>query len=174
MRINVLNELRQPVGSTTVFDVEERAIKLDDIALSSLTGRLNLLRTNRGLLASLDAAAVVSEQCARCLADTDCPIHIEFEEEYIPIVDANSGARIRLAGADDGFRIGPDFVLDLGEPLRQYMLMSEPLKPLCRPDCAGLCPSCGIDLNVQSCGCRPSADERWAVLARLGASQHER
>jgi DUF177 domain-containing protein len=174
MRINVLNELRQPVGTVTVFDLQERAIKFEDTTFSALTGRLTLIRTNRGLLATLDADAVVPECCARCLAQADCPIHIEFEEEYIPLVDANSGARIRHAEADDGFRIGPDFVLDPSEPLRQYMLMLEPLKPLCRPDCAGLCPSCGVDLNIQSCECRPAVDERWGVLARLSARQKER
>jgi uncharacterized protein len=174
MRINVLNELRQPVGTVTVFDLEERAIKFQDTTVSALTGRLSLIRTNRGLLATLHADAVVPEHCARCLAQANCPIHIEFEEEYIPLVDANSAARTRSPGADDGFRIGPDFVLDLAEPLRQYMLMSEPLKPLCRPDCAGLCPSCGVDLNLQACHCRPGGDERWGVLARLSANQKER
>jgi uncharacterized protein len=43
-----------------------------------------------------------------------------------------------------------------------------PMKPLCRPDCKGLCPQCGADLNAGECGCRePLADPRWAALAAL-------
>jgi uncharacterized protein len=165
MRINVLNELRQPVGAVTVFDLAEPARRLEDTDLSSLSGTLHLVRTNRGLLATLRATAAVSEQCARCLAPTRCSVPIEFEEEFIPVLDANTARRVRVVNSDDGFRIGPDFMLDLGEPVRQYMLMLEPQKPLCRPDCSGLCPACGADLNIASCGCAPSSDERWGVLA---------
>jgi len=164
MQINVLRELRQPVGGVLVFDVAERRVKLEDVELGDLVGEVRLLRTDRGLLASLEAKATMRERCARCLGSTECPLQVHFEEEYIPVLDANSGARIRIIAEEEGFRIGPDFVLDLREPLRQYVLMSEPFKPLCRPDCAGLCPSCGADLNKGSCGCTPDADERWGVL----------
>jgi len=173
MRINVLNELRQPVGTATVFDLAEPAIRLEDIDISSLSGALTLVRTNRGLLATLKASAIASENCARCLIPTDCAVPIEFEEEFIPVLDASTARRIRVSNSDDGFRIGPDFMLDLGESLRQYMLMLEPQKPLCRPDCVGLCPSCGADLNVLSCGCTPTFDERWGVLAGLDANIKE-
>ena len=164
MQINVLRELRLPVGSVMVFEVAEDRLKLEDVELGDLVGELRLLRTDRGLLASLEAKATMRERCARCLGSTDCPLQVHFEEEYIPVLDANSGARIRVAADEGGFRIGPDFMLYLREPIRQYVLISEPLKPLCRPDCAGLCLSCGADLNRGPCGCAPDADERWGVL----------
>ena len=173
MRINVLNELRQPIGSVTVYDLEEPALRLEDTDVSSMSGTLTLVRTNRGLLATLRATARVSALCARCLTETDCAVAAEFEEEFIPVLDANTARWTRLSNDDDGFRIGPDFMLDLGEPLRQYMLMLEPQKPLCRPDCAGLCLTCGADLNIVSCGCTPMSDERWGVLAGLDASKKE-
>jgi uncharacterized protein len=164
MQINVLRELRQPVGSVTLFEVAEDRLKLEDVELGDLVGELTVLRTDRGLLASLEAKATMWERCARCLVTAECPVQVQFEEEYIPVLDANSGDRIRVAAEEEGFRIGPDFMLDFREPLRQYVLMSEPLKPLCRPDCAGLCSSCGADLNKRPCGCIPDADERWGVL----------
>ncbi len=167
MQINVLRELRQPVGSVAVLDVVEPRVRIPDAEINDLAGSLTLLRTDRGLLASFEAKATMGERCARCLAAINCPLQIQFEEEYIPVVDANSGARVNWPTADEGFAIGPDFLLDLREPLRQYVLMSEPLKPLCRPDCAGLCPSCGDDLNRGPCGCPPDLDERWRVLADL-------
>ena len=171
MRINVLNELRQPVGSIAVFDLDEPDLRLQDTNISSLSGTLTVIRTNRGLLATLKASANISEQCARCLVPIDWPLPIAFEEEFVPVVDPSTAKRVRVGDADEGFRIGPDFILDLGEPLRQYMLMLEPQKPLCRPDCSGLCPSCGVDLNTTSCRCDATLDERWGILAGLDPSK---
>ena len=59
----------------------------------------------------------------------------------------------------------PRLVLDLHEGVRQYILMSEPAKPLCRPDCKGLCPECGNNLNQTTCSCdRTPIDPRLAAL----------
>lgn len=167
MQINVLRELRQPIGAVSVIDFSEETVKFDGLELHDLSGSASLLRTDRGLLITLDADARAKERCSRCLTEIETPIEIAFEEEYVPIVDANTGARIRTGLAPDTFRIGPDFVLDLREGLRQYILMSEPVKPLCKPDCVGLCPNCGADLNQGPCRCAPEADSRWRALAVL-------
>lgn len=168
MRFHVAQQLRQPVGTQTSFDLRERQLFLDDDAvLSDLAGSVTLLRTDRGLLVTVHAVCTIRETCSRCLADTDCPINIDFQEEYIPVLDPFTGVPVRLAQAADYFRIGPDFVLDLAEGLRQYKVMAEPLKPLCRPDCQGLCPDCGANLNEGPCGCRPQMDSRWQALAAL-------
>jgi uncharacterized protein len=94
-------------------------------------------------------------------------VGIQFQEEYVPTVDADTGAKIYISEDDEAFRIDPQFWLDLREGLRQYILMSEPAKPLCHEACAGLCPACGADLNQGPCDCQPSTDERWNVLAGL-------
>jgi uncharacterized protein len=165
MQINVLQELRHPVGSESTYDLDEPSVQMDGTQLSGVTGSLTLLRTDRGLLASLNVHATVREECARCLAEADCPVEMEVEEEFMAVVDPNTGARVRLSEDEEAFRIGPDFILDLQEAIRQYGLMAEPLKPLCRADCAGLCPSCGANLNEGACGCPPARDERLSVLA---------
>lgn len=167
MQINVLRELRQQVGAVSAVDFEEEDIRVDGLELHALTGSVSMLRTDRGLLISLSAVARESGRCSRCLAEIETPLEITFEEEYMPVVDANTGARIRTALPPDTFRIGPDFVLDLREGVRQYILMSEPAKPLCRPDCRGLCPNCGADLNQGPCRCVPEGDSRWQALAGL-------
>ena len=147
MQLNVLNELRQPVGSITTLSLDEPIVELDGPTLRALAGFVTLLGTDRGLLASFEGRASVREKCARCLAESDCAVDIQFEEEFVPVIDANTGARTNIAADDDTFRIGPTFVLDLGEALREYFLIAEPLKPLCRPECAGLCPACGANFN---------------------------
>jgi uncharacterized protein len=79
-----------------------------------------------------------------------------MEEEYLS--EAEEGA----------FTIDENQEIDLSEAVRQYMLLALPMKPLCREECAGLCPSCGHNLNLGPCGCPPSdIDPRFAPLTRL-------
>jgi uncharacterized protein len=58
-------------------------------------------------------------------------------------------------------------VVDLLPMVHDAVLLELPLAPLCRPDCRGLCPTCGIDRNEGTCDCRPEADARWATLDAL-------
>jgi uncharacterized protein len=59
-------------------------------------------------------------------------------------------------------------VLDISEDVRQTILLSVPLKLLCRNDCAGLCPQCGRNLNQGPCACKDDRfDSRWEQLRRL-------
>jgi len=167
MRLDVLFDLRQPIGSVTTAVVDEKQVRLYDLQLETLRGSLTLLRTDRGLLVSLDGDVNMHDRCARCLIEIDNDIGIAFEEEFVPTTDANTGARVNVQLDDDAFRIGADFVLDLREALREYLLMAKPLKPLCRADCEGLCPSCGANLNEAYCVCPPDGDARWGVLAAL-------
>ncbi len=173
MQLHVAQQLNQAVGAVTTFDLQEPSLTTDDTVMQDLAGSVKLLRTDRGLLVSVHARATVHEKCSRCLTDISCPITIDFEEEYIPVVDITTGARVRLSASEDVFRIDPDFILDLREGLRQYTLVSEPAKPLCKADCAGLCPTCGADLNGGACSCQPQSDERWEALAALRIDNNE-
>jgi len=68
----------------------------------------------------------------------------------------------------DAFQIDENHLLDLTEAIRQYREVATEMQPLCRPDCRGLCPICGADLNAGDCGCNAGAiDARWAGLAEL-------
>lgn len=60
-------------------------------------------------------------------------------------------------------------MLDLEPVVRDACILSLPLAPLCRPDCAGLCPGCGVNLNMEPCICTETLDPRWAGLASLAA-----
>ncbi len=174
MRFRVSQELRQPFG--TEFDLELRQRRLfldDDAALKDLEGRAVLLRTDRGLLVSVRARAQVLGSCSRCLSPAESAIEIDFQEEFIPVVDPVSGKHITAEESEASFVIDENLMLDLGEPLRQYALMSSPSKPLCRPDCAGLCPTCGANLNEGPCPCPPQSDDRWQALAALNTKDRE-
>jgi uncharacterized protein len=173
MRFRVSQELRQSVGTEFSMELRQRRLSLDAAILSDLQGNAHMLRTDRGLLATVHARACIQGTCSRCLATVQSPIQVDFQEEFIPVVDPLSGAHISATEAEDSFIIDADMMLDLGEALRQYALMSSPSKPLCRPDCAGLCPACGVNLNEGPCSCQSPSDERWRALAALSTENQE-
>jgi uncharacterized protein len=77
---------------------------------------------------------------------------------------------MKLPPPDDpgSFTIDEHHILDLTEAIRQYIVTAMPMKSLCREDCAGLCPTCGKDLNQGKCGCKQEElDPRWAELLKL-------
>jgi len=57
--------------------------------------------------------------------------------------------------------------VNLTEDIREAMILAFPSYPVCGPDCKGLCPQCGVNLNMSQCGCTPSGEARWAVLDGL-------
>jgi uncharacterized protein len=167
MQFHVLRELRQSIGSVNEYDLAEDRVAVEGDVLRGLSGVARFLRTDRGLLVKVDATAKLETECSRCARDVLVPMEIHFEEEYVPTVDAETGAKVYVSEDEESFRIDPHFWLDLREGLRQYILLNEPAKPLCRDACAGLCPNCGADLNEGPCQCQPTGDERWSVLAGL-------
>ena len=106
--------------------------------------------------------------CARCLERTRLPVEMEFDLFYRPIqtISRNEEVEIKGEDLDIGFYHGDGLLLE--EALREQILLSLPMKSICRTDCAGLCPQCGQNRNVGECGCGPArTEERWTPLARL-------
>lgn len=170
---NVSGLLQEQVGATRAYDLVEPEIRLDDgLTACNVTGEIQLLRTGRGILARGKANADVELECSRCLAPIHRRITANIEELFRPTVGVTSGERVPLTlegeHEEDFFEISPEHILDLTEAIRQNLLVNVPLSPLCKEDCAGLCPECGADLNVEDCGhTRRRADDRLASLASL-------
>jgi uncharacterized protein len=173
MRFSVSQELRQPLGAESTIDIDLGELALDGGTLMEISGSARLLRTDRGLLVALHAEATLVAPCSRCLVESRSPLAIDLEEEFIPVTDPVTLRRITARERDENYAIGEELALDLEEPVRQYALMAAPSKPLCRPDCAGICPSCGANLNEGDCGCEEQADERLQALAALKRSEEE-
>ena len=89
-----------------------------------------------------------------------------MSEEFKPTVDVVRGAYVPVDEEDAALLINEHHVLDIGEVVRQAVLLEVPMQVLCRPDCAGLCQTCGQDLNEGSCDC-PDED----IRCPLGATQ---
>ena len=169
MQFIVGQQLRERVGSVTHYELSEsKPLAQGEHSLSELTGSVDLMRTDKGILVSAVLHCTIAGRCSRCLTDISYPLTLTFQEEYLPTVDASTGESLPLPDDPDAFLIDSHQVLDLTEAVRQYWLTTEPMQPLCRPDCLGLCPHCGYNLNQGPCGCHDQeTDARWAALAEL-------
>ena len=171
MCLDVTPYLCEPIGHLSRSKLRESQLSLDDdTIISKLTGTIDILRTDGGVLVALKATGLAREVCSRCLIEIDHPLQFSFQEEYLLTTDIDTNAPIPIPDDTDSFLINSDFVLDLNEAMRQYRLTAKPVKPLCRLDCTGLCPHCGSNLNEGPCNCLIESDSRWNPLAELADS----
>ncbi len=113
-------------------------------------------------------AAVDGEQdCGRCAV----PFKFRLEAEILLVADrrGSDDPRDEAALEQEGALLYHDGLeLELGGPLREALILEIPVAQVCRPDCRGLCPQCGQDLNEGPCSCRPAGgDPRWESLKSL-------
>jgi len=95
-------------------------------------------------------------------------VEVEFEEEFVPSIDVETGRSLDTSEAAEELVINDQHLLDLTEVLRQYAVMEAVRGTLCADDCLGLCPVCGQSLNQGDCGCdRSHVDPRMAPLLAL-------
>jgi uncharacterized protein len=151
---NVSGLLGETAGAVRDYAVEGATIDLgEDLRLATpVDGRVHLARTNRGLIVTADFATKLALQCVRCLRDIEVPVEVEIEEEVLPTIDFHTGQPVHLAAGDDEdiVRLTDHHELDLEPMVRDAILLAEPIAPLDRPDCPGLCIVCGNPLDEGS------------------------
>ena len=149
LAFNVAGLMGSVAGTDRRYEIRGARLDLpDDLRLASpISGRVRLSRTTRSILADADLTAALAETCSRCLKPIVTPIHVELREEALPSIDLHTGLPLDTSAEPDALRIDDHHVLDLGVPVGEAISMAEPIAPLCRPDCRGLCPVCGADLN---------------------------
>ena len=169
MRFNVAQLLQEPVGSTRWHRVQEAGALLDGLQAKSLEGWLKFTRTDMGIWVLGSLRANVSAECSRCLAHVEEPLDTEISEQFYPTVDISSGTAKTSQMIEDGsFRIDATNELDVREVFRQVLIGTMSMKPLCKLDCAGICPDCGVNRNESKCNCGEGyRDPRWAQLFEL-------
>lgn len=115
--------------SAGYLDLETDIVKFPD----PLKIRAEVSRITNAVTAKLKVRGKMHLNCSRCLNEYVTGLEKEFQLNY-PV--------------DKG-----QFVLDLDPDIRQEIILDYPVKPLCRKDCKGLCPKCGVNLNVEKCKC---------------------
>jgi uncharacterized protein len=146
---NVAGLLGEDAGARRDYAVEGVRIDLGvDLSLAEpIEGRVHLARTNRGILANADLHAALALECSRCLRDIAFPVDARIEEEYLPSLDLATGRPVPTKDEPDVSRLNDHHELDLETPVREALQLAEPIAPLCRPDCPGLCIVCGGRLD---------------------------
>ncbi len=172
MLFNVSGLVLEGIGATRKYPVSD-VFETTGGETERVEGEVEFIRTPSGVLARVYLRLVDPEVCSRCLRPFDREVPIEFEEEFHATTDPRTGGSLPPPEDRDAFVIDSNHTLDLSEAVRQYREVSLEIQPLCRPDCRGLCPTCGKDLNLGDCDCEPVETESpWSKLAGLrGAGQ---
>jgi uncharacterized protein len=160
-----------------VSELEEHGLRIDDVdalrpALADPAWRLESVSLDveadgTDVLVRGRVAVTVPQTCSRCLevfaARVDAPVDVR-------LVPRPAGADSVELGADD---LDVDFYdndeIDVARLVDNEATLALPMKPLCRDDCRGLCPACGVNRNVATCTCAPPSDPRLAPLRDLAA-----
>ena len=150
-RLNVGFIVHQEVGYKHEFSFEYDQIQIaDDLDLRHFEGVAVIGRTPQGLIVQADFSAETTLECVRCLNDFDQSLDWNFAELY---------AFSRKSVSESGLIMPEDAHIDLQPLIREYALLEIPIKPLCKPNCKGLCSICGEDLNLSDCGHKDIAEE---------------
>jgi uncharacterized protein len=141
--------LAEPVGERRSYRVSGVTIPLpDDLHLTDpIEGRVEIARTNRGVLLEADLSTTIDGTCARCLRAIEVPIHVELNEEVLPGVDLATGVPVDASAEPDVARLNDHHELELGPLVAEAISLAEPIAPLCEENCPGLCPECGERLG---------------------------
>jgi len=120
---------------------------------------LKITRLSSGFLFELRLEVRMHGPCMRCLDDAVAPVRVSAREYQATSPGGSEELTTPYLEQDR---------LDLSAWARDVVALSLPERILCKADCAGLCPSCGADLNRGACACPPSEpDSRWSKLAEL-------
>lgn len=165
--MNVATLLREAPGAARRLDAAGEVAEVpEENYRRPLEGEIRLLRTARGVLVRAKLTVTPKLECGRCLKSFTRPLDLVIEELYVFTRDPIT--LVTVEAEPDEFRLGDDQHLDLSEAVRQYEASALPIGPLCQEDCAGLCPSCGSDLNDGPCGCAANdIDSAWSTLNEL-------
>lgn len=166
--VNVAELLRRPGSTRELAATVDAADLLDGDAVAAadvaarppdaaqIDVRLRLEALSDGIVVEGTLTTPWVGVCRRCLGAARGAVVSEVRELYQ-----------RVPTDPDAFPL-PDDQLDLRTLVRELVVLDVPSAPLCRDDCAGLCPTCGTDRNAGTCGCAtPTTDPRWAALDAL-------
>jgi uncharacterized protein len=143
-RINIGFLINQPIGTLREIPFEfENYILENEFPVDDLRGIITLARTQNGIRALIDFFADTESECGRCLEPFKLKLHANFEAiftfENRPL-------------SEDEEIIPEDGNIDFEPLIREYLMLEIPFKPICKPDCRGLCSFCGENLNEKDCG----------------------
>ncbi len=149
------------VGELSLDDTEVRLVEPPEIR-----GRVR--RDGKEVELSGELHAKIETACDRCLKPVEFAIRSEFAERFVPAVSWRAEEQHELREEDLNLAVFDGEAIELDDVVREGILLAMPSHVLCREDCKGLCPVCGIDRNQGSCQCESKEiDSRWEGLKEL-------
>ena len=140
------------------------------VLLPTVSGKIR--RSGGRLHVNGQLEAKVQVECDRCLKAVDLPVDSKFKVEYITPEDYQAQQAVELAEEDMDFGVFDGDVIDVDELVVEELTLAVPAHVLCKDNCKGICPACGIDRNQLDCGCETAeVDPRWAGLKKLVNSE---
>ena len=126
-----------------------------------------LTNTGEGIVLAGTVSCTANTLCARCLKPVDIAVEGEIEGYYL----LEAAEDVEGYEHDEFECISQDGTFDIAPALHAALVYSTPFVVLCKEDCAGLCPTCGADLNEGPCACAENDedddDNPFAVLKNL-------
>jgi uncharacterized protein len=142
-RLNVGFLINLPVGESRDFLLEVKKHHFEpDLDLEDIHVRAHISKAAQGLLVQVQTLADIQTECVRCLVPFNLSLKTEFTELYAFAGDSTT---------ESGLTLPDDAHINLEPLLREYMILEIPMSPLCTPECKGLCPVCGENLNEVQC-----------------------
>jgi uncharacterized protein len=130
-------------------------------------GTVELERMGAAYCARGRLEATVVLACSRCAAPHALPLTVDLTET-VSLAQIDEPQSYQAAEVEPPIPILNGEIVDLSELVRQMLVLAVPARSLCRPDCRGICPYCGTDLNEATCGCTgQSVDPRLEALRKL-------
>lgn len=159
LRLNIGFLINATIGTSRDFNFDYERMRLgDDLTVRNFFGEARFSHTPQGLFLQGEFKAETDLECVRCL---------EMFTQLLKWSVIDLYAFDRRSMTDSGLLVPEDGHIDLEPLLREYALLEVPISPVCKPDCKGLCPVCGENLNMIDCGHRSENDSPFSVLKDL-------
>jgi uncharacterized protein len=163
MKIDI-SSIKEGKGLSIVVD-EDTLLSWDEDALnlrfeSPWHTHAEVTHTGEGFILIGHVVGKYIASCDRCLNPVVNDLSVEFTDCFVPSLLAaeEQNAECKVFDKD---------IIDADESIVEAIVLNMPMKHLCRPDCAGLCPQCGHNLNDSDCECEALTDPRWDKLHQL-------
>lgn len=150
------------------IDLELRETIENDIILSPVVARLRIEKVGNDVVVKGNLRADIKLQCSRCLKEFCSELSVPVDVVYHPVEELKGEDKheVKVEELNTDFYSGEE--MDILALLEEQIVLNLPMKPLCAELCKGICPKCGIDLNVNSCTCNTRViDSRLEVLKKL-------
>jgi uncharacterized protein len=129
---------------------------------------LRVLKLGRKVLIEGSVKISASLTCSRCLKEFSHPLDMTFRDVYNPSEEIETEPDHELSNNELDLSFYSSDEIEISELVKEQVLLSVPMKPLCKLQCRGICPRCGKDLNMGTCQCKTEEiDPRLAPLKRL-------